>query len=47
MMQIIACAANARAPFSMSKVRKLVFYQRVDKETFVEELETLKQAVAD
>lgn len=46
-MRMTSCAAAARAPFPMSRARKLVFYQRVDKETFVEELEALKHAVAD
>jgi len=47
MMQMTACAVDARAPFSISKAQKLVFYQTIDKETFVKELEILKQAVAD
>ena len=42
-----ACAASSRAPIPESKARKLVFYKRWDKESFVEELEMLKMALAD
>lgn len=42
-----ACAACSREPMPESKARKLVFYKRWDKESFVEELEMLKVAVAD
>jgi hypothetical protein len=42
-----ACAVGARAPIPESKARKLEFYKRWDKESFAEELEMLKVAVAD
>ncbi|KAG0574559.1 hypothetical protein KC19_VG271400 [Ceratodon purpureus] len=47
MLVMTACAAGAREPVPESKARKLLFYKRIDKESFVEELEMLKVAVAD
>lgn len=41
------CAANARAPFPEAKVRKLVFYKSTDKENLLDELQSMKVAVAD
>lgn len=46
-MQVAMCAANTRAPFPEVKARKLVFYKNTDKESLIEELESLKAAVAD
>jgi hypothetical protein len=46
-MQVMMCAATARAPFPEAKVRKLVLNKNTDKENLVDELQSLKVAVAD
>lgn len=46
-MQVMMCAATARAPFPEAKVRRLMYYKNTDKENLIDELQSLKTAAAD
>ncbi|KAG0571547.1 hypothetical protein KC19_VG021000 [Ceratodon purpureus] len=47
LLQVMMYAATARAPFPEPKVRKLLFYKNTDKVDLIDQLQSLKAAVAD